>query len=109
MNRVAFFVFFAVLFVSCPYIANADNSCHCGQSVTLKGTIIGTTLTDDNHYSLSTNLTCGEGDFVGVNIKGQGKPPSSCKKLSRFTVSGTVDCGGVYEINIIPSKIICNE
>lgn len=93
-----------------PRIAAAQPGpgCYCGKTVTLKGTVAGIKLTPDNHYYLLTDLSCGKGEYIGVNIKGRGNPPSSCKKLSFFTVSGSVDCKGVYELDIIPSKLICH-
>ena len=88
--------------------SKAADSCLCNQSVTFEGTVIDVELTD-NHYSISTNLTCGGHDYAAaVNIKGQGKPPSSCKKYSHFKASGTVNCDEFFKVNIIPSKIICD-
>lgn len=96
-----------ILFAFYPHMANADNGCHCNQAVTLEGTVIGIEFTPDNHYYILTNLTCGEYKMNGVNIKGQGKPPSTCKKKAHFKVSGTVNCEKVYNISIIPSKLGC--
>ncbi|MDA8085147.1 MAG: hypothetical protein M0Z75_00420 [Nitrospiraceae bacterium] len=110
MKRIAISVFLlAAMFAFYPRAARADNDCHCNQTLTLKGSVIGTQVTPDNKYYVMTNLSCGQGDYVAVNIKGQGNPPSSCKENSAFTVTGTVNCAGVYEIDVIPSKLICKE
>ena len=113
MDRLAIFIFGTFLmtvFLFHPGAANAyDTGCRCGQHVTLEGTVIGTEFTAGGHYNILTDLTCDKYHMNGVNINGQGKPPSSCGKDSHFTVSGTVNCDKVYNISIIPSKLSCTD
>lgn len=96
------------LFVFYSGAVEADNSCLCNQAVTLEGTVIRINSTGGGNYDIFTDFSCGDYGLAGVDIRGQGNPPASCKENSNFTVSGTVNCDEIYDVKIIPSKLICD-